>query len=105
MLVTTYWFYPQYIYSKIYKMTVIRYHVKYFLCMLISAVIVFVSVQLFKTYNINNYYNWILFSTVYSISIFVILMIINYMLFAYFRRFMNKVMLMLKAIINHQKNK
>ncbi|MDD2490455.1 MAG: hypothetical protein PHY26_04315, partial [Bacilli bacterium] len=62
--ITTFWFYPKYIYNNIYNISAGKYFVKYLACFSISALISIVSIQFFDIMNVNSFLSWFLVSCV-----------------------------------------
>jgi hypothetical protein len=103
-LLTNFWFYPKYIYKNIFNIPPIKYYIKYLVTSLFTISIIFVSNILFDMTKINNYLWWIIYSSIYSIFIIIILFLINYFAFSSFRRLCQKIILTINDIVKRRKH-
>lgn len=104
-LLTSFWFYPIYMYKKVLKSSVIQYYFKYLMSLAFVIFICLISNIILGNMNTNSYLLWFIYSVIYFIVIFILAFVTNYFLSAGFRRFCHKMFLLIKDFRKKGANK
>lgn len=82
---TTFWYFPFYMYKHVFKQNVYKYFSKYFICLLITAIFIFIN-YFMGIPNISSVLSWIIYAIIYSIGTGVLLFVIYILLFKSFKK-------------------
>lgn len=96
-LITTFWYYPYYIFNREFKKNCGHYFIKYFITLLTTLVLSFLGSKVIATLNINSLFIWFLVAMCSCIVILVFVVSIFSLFFCEFRRFLKKIILMLRG--------
>lgn len=97
-LVTSFWFYPQYIYRQVFKTSDKQYYLKYFICLIITLIGCFIGRHLLEIFTSTSYISWILSAIVICLLAIVLIAITFIMFFKDFRRLLYKAKLLLEEM-------
>lgn len=95
-LVTTFWYYPYYIFKKNFKQNCMEYFKSYFVILFIVVLISYLGSKIISIITIDNLILWLIVAIISSISTVIILLVLFYLLFPSFRRILKKIISMLK---------
>lgn len=98
---TNFWFYPKYVYKKLYNESCIKYHMKYLLYLAITLGMSYISINIIRNIKVENYFDWIILASVFTLVIAIILSIVMYIVSKPFRSFVAKIKLTLKQMLSH----
>lgn len=108
-LLTSFWYYPYYIYNKVfggeYKKHYLKYYLKYILAYILSIALALIGSYLYNLTPTPDYITWFLKSVVYFIALLILVYGINYSVSSSFRALTIKLYVMLKKIIQNFKIK
>lgn len=89
-MLTTFWYFPLYIYKNVFHKKSTKYFLQYFACLLITAILI-VVLHMFFQINAINFLMWVLYAIIYSVIIVIALFVIYYICFKSFRKFIARV--------------
>lgn len=96
-LITTFWYYPYYIYNKEFKTNCLTYFFKYFIVFFITVLLSFSGSILTNVINVNGILSWLLIAFGLCMIMLVITVGIFYLFFQDFRRLIQKIILMVRG--------
>lgn len=94
-LLTTFWYYPRFVYKNVFKQNYIKYYRIYFLYLSL-IIIIGVFYKLFINISINNFKDWLICGLLSSISTGIIIFGISYVFLKPFKRIVKKLIMLVK---------
>lgn len=97
-LVTSFWFYPRYIYTQVFHMNSKKYYFKYFICVIITLLGCFVGRHLLEVLPSSSYISWIFSASVICLLAIALIVVGFIICFNDFRRLLYKSKLLLEEM-------
>jgi len=88
--VTSNIFYPIKIYKKIFNKSAIKYFAKFFMSAMVCILLCYITDKIYSLSCVRGYLEWLTYSTIYFITVFSLVFVINYAASKHFRNFINE---------------